>query len=136
MKKILRNSRFIALAFLTFLSTAAAYAGDSSRVRAVLPAELKFEGMVRNNPLFQLSIAGSQGQDEYVIHVSDSWGNVLYRETVKAENLTKKFLFNYEELGEETIYLSVSSRKLRQEMVYEINRSTRAVEEYTINALK
>lgn len=92
--------------------------------------------MIRNNPLFQLSIAGSQGLDEYVIHVSDSWGNVLYRENVKAENLTKKFLFNYEELGEETIYLSVSSRKLRQEMVYEINRSSRSVQEYTINPLK
>ncbi len=136
MKKILRNSRFIALAFLTLFSSAAAYAGDSSRVRPVLPAELKFKGMIRNSPLFQLQITGNQGQDDYVIHVSDSWGNVLYRENFKAENLTKKFLFNYDELGEETIYLSVSSRKLRQEMVYEINRSTRSVEEYTINALK
>ena len=136
MKKIIRNSRFIALTFLTLFTTAAAYAGDSSRVRVIIPAELKLEGMIRNSPLFQLTIAGNQGQDEYVIHVSDSWGNVLYRENFKTENWTKKFLFNYDELGEETVYLSVSSRKLRQEMVYEINRSTQSVEEYTINALK
>jgi hypothetical protein len=136
MKKILRNSRFFALAFIILCTTASASAGDSIRVRTVLPAELKFEGMIRNNPLFQLSIAGNQGQDEFVIHISDSWGNVLYRENVRAENFTKRFLFNYDELGEETVYLSVSSRKLRQEMVYEINRSTRSVEEYSINPLK
>ena len=136
MKKIIRNNLFTALAFLLLFTTVSASAGDSIRVRTVLPAELKFEGMIRNNPLFQLSIAGNKEQDEFVIHISDSWGNVLYRENVRVENFTKRFLFNYEELGEETVYLSISSRKLRQEMVYEINRSTRSVEEYSINPLK
>ncbi len=136
MKKCILNIRLFALAFITMITASAASATDSSIVRPELSAELKYEGLFRNNPVFQLTIPDIPVHDEYIIRIRDSWDNVLYTEKVNAGQFSKKFLFNYEELGEQSLYISISSRKQRRETVYEINRSTRSLEEYSVNTLK
>ncbi len=136
MKKIFRNSRLIAVAFLTIFSATSSNAMDSIRVKEAVPAELKFAGMLKNNPLFQLNITGNQDQDDFTILIGDSQGNILYRENIKAETFSKKFLLNTEELGDETLYFTITSRKTRKELVYEISSANRYVSEVIINQVK
>ena len=136
MKKIFSNTRFIAIAFMTVFTVAAstAIANDSSRVNKTIPVELKLVGNVNDQPIFQLSYTGTE-QDEFTIVLRDEDGNALYRENIKGEGFTKKFLLNKEEIGEGTLRFEVSSKKFDKVAVYEVNRSTRQVEDMVINKL-
>ena len=137
MKKIFSNTRFIAIAFMTVFTVAAApmaMANDSSRVNKTIPVELKLVGNVNDQPIFQLSYSGTE-QDEFTIVLRDEDGNALYRENIKGEGFTKKFLLNKEEIGDGTLRFEISSKKFDKVAVYEVNRSTRQVEDMVINKL-
>lgn len=136
MKKIIRSSRIIAFAILAIILPTAMYAADSTGIRSGISAELKYEGMFRNNPLFSLSVSGGPEPEEYAIHITDSQGNMLYSEHTRAQRISRKFLFNYEELGEETLFLSIRCSKQRRETVYEISRSSHSVAAFSVTALK
>ena len=139
MKKIFRNNRVIAVAFLTLFSAAAApasMANDSSRIPPVIPVELKYTGMIKNDPLFQLSVAGNPQQDDFTISISDLDGNNLYREHIRGENFTKNFLLNTEELGDEILRFEITSRKTKQVLVYEISSRTRMVRETAVSLVR
>lgn len=136
MKKIIRNSRIIAVAFLTFFSATLTQASDSSGKKPAIAAELKFAGMIQHDPLFELRITGAPGQDDYIISIVDNQGNNLYRENIKAENFTKKFLLNADELGDETLTFEIISRKTRQVVRYEVSSRGRYVNETTVNLVK
>lgn len=135
MKKIIRNSRIIAMAFITIFSVAAK-ASEPVNTNPVTPVELKYAGMVKNNPVFELSIAGKNGEDVYTISITDVYGNILYTEKIKAEAFTKRFLLNIEELGEEKLYFKVAGKKISKTAVYEIGNTTRSVSETTISQLQ
>jgi hypothetical protein len=137
MKKIFSNNRLIAIAFFTVFSVAAApfaQAADSSNHR-VMPVELKLIGSINDQPLFQLSFAGNAEQDEFTIVIRDENGNSLYRENIKGENFTKKFLLNRDEIGDGSLRFEVSSKKFNKTVVYEVNRNTRQVEDLVVNKL-
>lgn len=135
MKKIFRNSRIIALAIFATLSVSAS-ANDSMRTRPVLPAEFKFAGIFRNNPVFELNIDGANGEDVYTISVTDTYGNTLYTEKFKAGAVSKKFLFKADELEGEKLYFRVNSRNTNSSATYEIVHNTRTVNETSVNLLK
>lgn len=135
MKKIIRNSRIIAVAFLTVFSIAAK-ASDPGIANLAVPAELKYAGMFRNNPVFELNVAGSNGEDTYLISITDADNNVLYTERIKAEKFIKQFLLNFDELGEEKLLFKVQSKKSNQTAIYEIGCSTRYISETTVNQIK
>lgn len=136
MKKIFSNNRLIAIAFFTVFSVAAtpfASANDSSN--RAMPVELKLIGNINNQLMFQLSYAGNTEQDEFTIIIRDEDGNSLYRENIKGENFTKKFLLNKDEVGDGTIRFEITSKKYSKTVVYEVNRSTRQVEDLMVNKL-
>ena len=137
MKKIFSNNRLIAIAFFTVFSVAAApfaTAADSSNHR-VMPIELKHIGSIHNQPLFQLSYDGKAEQDEFTITIRDENGNSLYRENIKGENFSKKFLLKKEEVGEGSLRFEITSKKYNTTVVYEINRNIRQVEDLVVNKL-
>ena len=137
MKKIFSNNRLIAIAFFTVFSVAAApfaMAADSSYNR-VMPVELKLVGNINNQPIFQLTYAGNTEQDEFTIVIRDEDGNALYRENIKGESFTKKFLLNKDEVGDGVLRFEISSKKFSKTVVYEINRNTRQVEDLVISKL-
>lgn len=134
MKKIFRNSKLIAVAFLTIFSFAAS-ASNSIEPNPVLPAELKYAGMLKENPVFELNVDGNV-QDEYLITISDINGSRLYSEKIKADKFTKRFLLNAEELGEEKLYFTVYSKNNNKSAVYEISSSTRYINETTVHLVK
>jgi hypothetical protein len=137
MKKIFSNNRLIAIAFFTVFSVAAAplaMASDSSHNR-VMPVELKLVGNINSQPIFQLTYAGKTEQDDFTVVIRDEDGNSLYRENIKGENFSKKFLLNRDEIGDGTLRFEIYSKKNNKTVVYEVNRNTRQVEDLVISKL-
>lgn len=135
MKKIFNNSRLIAIAFFTVFTAAAvpaALANDSKD----LPVELKFIGSINNQSIFQLKISGNSPQDDYALIIRDEIGNLIYRENIKAGSFSKKFLFDTEELGDDTLLFEVVCRKTNRSVVYKINRQYHFREEILVSELK
>ncbi|MFZ9386993.1 MAG: hypothetical protein ACO25B_03860 [Chitinophagaceae bacterium] len=136
MKKIIRNSRFIALAFLTIFSAVSATATDSTRENPGVTTELKFAGMIKNDPVFELQVTGNSEEEDYIITINDRFGNRLYSETIRAEKFTKKFMLVAEEIGDEKLYFSVFCKKDNKATVYEISSVYRQISEMTVNRIQ
>ena len=135
MKKIFSNNRLIALAFFTVFSVAmspAAKAGENP----VVPVELKYAGMIKDQPLFQLNFFGNASQDEFTIIIRDEYGSTLYKENIKGENFTKKFLINTDEIGDNTLRFEILCNKTKKSVTYEVNRNIRFVQDVAINEVR
>ncbi len=132
MKKILSNNRLIAFAFFTVFTVAMSPAVMAGEKNPVVPVELKFAGLVNQQPLFQLIFSGSPLQDEFTISVTDEYGYSLYKENIKGESFTKKFLLNTDEIGDNTLRFEIYCNKTKKSVAYEVNRNTRFVQEMVI----
>lgn len=66
----------------------------------------------------------------------DEYNTVLYKDVVKANNTTKKFLLNTEELGNVGLRFQITGRKSNKTVVYEVNRNARVVEDLVVNKVK
>lgn len=135
MKKVFRNSRLIAVAFLTIFS-ASAKSNDTTTYNPGVSAVLKFAGLVKNNPVFELNVAGNTGENDYVISITDIYGNMIYNEKIKAETFTKRFLLDAEELGDEKLYFKILNKKTAKTVVYEIGSNTTYTSETTVNLVQ
>ena len=132
MKKILSNNRLIAFAFFTVFSL-----GISSVVKANdknngVPVELKCTGIIDNQLIFQLVFSGDKDQNEFTVFIRDENGNSIYRENIKGENFSKKFLFYTDELEDNTLTFEIMSNKTRKSVIYHVNRSGRFIQEISI----
>lgn len=136
MKKIFRNSRFIAVAFLTLFAASITKADDSIRIKNAVPAELRYAGMINNDPLFELRVAGDPDQDDFTVSISDNQGNVLYRENIRSATFSKKFLLNSEELGDEILLVEIVSRKTKKLLRYEIKSYSKLVQQVEMNGTR
>lgn len=136
MKKIISNNRIIAILFFTVFSIAAAPAAMAGDKKPNVPVELSFLGHIKNQPLFQLNFKGSAEQNEFVIIISDEGGNTLYRENIKGENFSKKFLLNTEELGDDPLYFTIFCKNNKAAVEYTVNRNSRTVQEVVVNEVK
>ncbi|MBK9571173.1 MAG: hypothetical protein IPQ06_12205 [Chitinophagaceae bacterium] len=130
MKKIFNNNRLIALAFFTVFSVATSPAVMAHDKNPSVPVEMKFAGLLNNQPMFQLSFYGNAQQDEFTISIRDENGNSLYRENIKGENFTKKFLLNTDEIGDDTLLFEILSKKTGKTVVYSVNRFSRLAQDF------
>jgi len=101
----------------------------------VVPVELKFLGNVNDKPLFLLNFAGNAEENEFTIIITDENGNRYYREVVKGENFSKRFLLDVEDFGNGGLKFEVYSKKSSKPAVFKINRETHLVEEIAVNKL-
>src|SRR5258708_7045856 len=118
MEKIFCNKRLLVIAFFTVFSVASApvvLANDSNHS---IPVELKFIRWIKDQPLFQLKFAGNAEHDEFTIIIRDNYSNVLYRENIKAENFTKSFLLNTDEIGDDELKFEIINKKSNKSVVY------------------
>lgn len=127
MEKIFLNKRIVVIAFFTLFSTAVmpATGHESDSV----PVELKFVRWVKDQPIFQFDFTGNVQNDEFTIVIRDEFKNILYNENIKGEFFTKSFLLNTDEVGDETLYFEILSKKSNQSKVYAVNRHTFAEQE-------
>ena len=136
MKMIFNNNRLIAIAFFTVFSLAMAPAAIAGEKNPAVPVEMKFAGLIKNQPMFQLNFTGNPLQNEFTIIITDEYGNSIYRENIKGENFTKKFLLNTDEIGDNTLLFEIFSNKTKQSVTYKVNRNTRLVQDVKINVVK
>ena len=133
--KTLKNFGIMAIALVAFTLafSTATLANDEGGKNNV--TELKFIGNLENQPVFQLSLNGAE-EDEYSITFRDEYGNILYADKVKGDNITKKFLLKAEEIGDATVNVVVRAKKTGKVEVYSINRSHSYVEETVVAKVK
>ncbi len=134
MEKIFCNNRLIIIAFFTVFSSSAVVALANNNNHAI-PVELKFIRWIKDQPLFQLKFAGNSDHDEFTIVIRDDHSNVLYRENIKAENFTKSFLLNVDEVGDNELQFEITSKKSNKSTVYKVNRHSFFEKEMAVSGL-
>src|SRR5258706_16406256 len=136
MEKIFCNKRLLIIAFFTVFSIASAPVALANNNDHGIPVELKFIKWIKDQPLFQLKFAGDAEHDEFTIIVRDNYSNVLYRENIKAENFTKSFLLNTDEIGDDELQFEFIRKKSNKSVVYEISRNTFFEKEMVVSKAK
>jgi hypothetical protein len=61
---------------------------------------------------------------------------VLYSGKVKGSNISKKFMLNTEEIGDNVLNVEVKAKKNDKAEVYQINRNRSYVDETVVNKVK
>lgn len=133
MKKAMRNFG-IALIALTLGFATVTLANDEDG-KNKHTTELKFIGNLEDQPVFQLDLINSE-EDDVTVTFRDDAGNVLYVNTFKGANISKKFMLKSEEFGDTALNVTIKSKKNNTTEVYTINRSHTYVEETVVNKLK
>jgi hypothetical protein len=135
MKKVLRNKSIIAIALFTAFTVGMNPVVMAKDIKPTVPVELKFIEKVNEKILFQLNFTGDSQENEFTIIIVDEEGNRLYKEILKGENFSKRYLLNTEELGDKAIRFEVFSNKSSKPAVFKVNRQARLVEEVVVNKL-
>src|SRR5258705_10061678 len=133
MEKIFCNNRVLVIAFFTVFSTASAPVALANNGDQAIPVELRFIRWIKDQPLFQLRFAGNVEHNEFTIIIRDDYSNVLYRENIKAENFSKSFLLNVDEVGDDELQFEITSKKSNKSTVYKINRHSFFEKEMVMN---
>lgn len=136
MKKVSKNKSIIAVALFTVFTVAFSPTAIAKDIKPAVPVELKFVGNVNEKTVFQLNFTGSTEENEFTINIIDEDGNRLYKETLKGENFSKRYLLNTEEIGDNAVRFEITSNKSHKPVVFKVNRLARLVEEVVVNKLK
>ncbi len=103
MKKNLKNFIAAMIIIMPSLISTPGFAKESSEPQAVV----KLVGYKNSQPVYCLSI-NNPGSDKLTITVKDQDGIVLHEEVVTGNYISKNFLLNRDDLGNNTIYFEVS----------------------------
>ncbi len=129
MKHLLRTS-VIAL-FTLFVLAFSVNVKANGGINPASVVELKFIGNFQDQPVFQLNLLNKES-DEFYISISDLQGNILYSDRVKGINITKKFAINTDEIGDDAIRLTVTSKNKNTKESYDIKRTQSYVLESSV----
>lgn len=136
MKNMMKNvgMSLVAVIALTLAFSTTTFAnGEKTGTPSTI--ELKLIGHYDNQPVFQLNLNNAD-EDEFSIVFRDEYGNVLYSTKVKGSNISKKFMLNIEEIGDNELSVEVKAKKSEKSDIYKINRSRSMVEETVVNKVK
>src|ERR1019366_9485077 len=137
MKQTIKTTKMITMGLFTLCTmglTNATFAG----IKSDNPAELKFIGKIKNQPVFQLSLNNNEA-DVYYINIKDANYNVLYSEKIKGENLSRKYQLDIDEseLNDPGfgVRVEVTSVKTHKTQVYKISSQTSVTENIVVAKL-
>ncbi len=136
MKKVWNLKSIVAtVLFATFTTIAApvALANDSSHVN---PVELKFLGQNKDHLIFQLNFDDAVKDNDYTVIIIDKAGNTLYRDNIKGEKISKRFLINSDDIDENQLKFQITDKKSNETVVYQINHTTRVIQDVAVNKIK
>jgi hypothetical protein len=135
MKKVMINTRVLAIALIAVLTMTIITPAMANDDKKAIPVEMKFIGNMKNQPVFAMTFTNTE-ETEFTITVRDSYSNVLYKADVKGSNITKNFRLNTEELGDIPLTFEVSGGKTHKTVVFEINKYSRMVEDVVVTKIK
>jgi hypothetical protein len=132
MKSILRNTLTATLLVLS-VSLNVFAANNEDIVDKVAPIEFKFVGLVNEQAVFELKVAATEAENDYVITVGDQTGTSFYKENVKSNQLfTKKFIFS-EDINDNVLYVTVTCRNSNKSVVYKVENKYNYTQETVVN---
>jgi hypothetical protein len=117
---------------LVFPGSSKATNDKNDKKEAASVIDLKFIGNLNSQPVFELNLQ-SATEDEYTVTFRDNYGNILYSERIKGTSITKKFILNTEELGDEPLNVIVRAKKLNKTETYSINRNFSYIEQSVVS---
>ncbi len=129
------NNRYTAVAVALLFNLGLAFPALAIDDKNKAGVQLQFIGNIKNQPVFQLSFNGTVAE-EFSVSVLDNENTLLYKDVVKGESITKKFLLNTEELGNADIRFEITNKKTNKTTTYEINRNTRYVQDLVVTKIK
>jgi predicted transcriptional regulator len=130
-KNISKALTFTLFAFLTLTISQTGFAGITDST----PVELKFVGNMKNQPVFQLDLHNKLA-GEYNIQIKDANNEVIYSETLKGTEISRKYQFLTDEVDARTLQFEITDKKDNTSVIYSVNRQTRTVQDLVINKLK
>lgn len=133
MKTAIRNFSAFATAILIVMASSTVVIANNDKNKEVLPVEFKFIGKMEQQPVYQLNINNTDGE-EYSISFSDQSGTVLYSGNTKKGS--QRFMIKAEEVGDEVLTVSITSRKTNKSYVYTIRRNQSMVEENIVKRIR
>jgi hypothetical protein len=136
MKQVLKSKSIIVATLFAVFSTAFTHPAQASDSSRVIPVELKFLGEVNNQLVFQLNVDGNAEENEFTVTITDEAGMTWYRENVKGEKVSKRYLLNSDEIGDNKLRFQITSKKSNQAIVYQVNHVERIVQDVVVNKLK
>lgn len=131
MKKIFSNNRIIVLAFVTVFSISHISA-QAEAIKPPSPIELKYIGMIKNNPVFQLNFSAKAADEPFTIEIKDEYGVSLYRENIIGQYFSKKFMLNSEEIGDVVLRFEITRKNTGQITWFEVSPSNRFVQNWVL----
>ena len=129
-KNIAKVLTFTFFAFLTLGTSLTGFAGVSDST----PVELKFMGNLQNQPVFQLDLHNEKA-GEYFIMIKDANSEVIFSETLKGTQISRKYKFLTDEVDVSTLQLEITNKKENTTTVYTVNRQLRTIQDMVINKL-
>jgi hypothetical protein len=134
MKTLVNKTRIAAVALIALFTVAfnAPALANGGKEKNLIPVELKYVGQLNDQPLFELAFANEE-ENEYTVVIRDEFGTVLYKDVVKGATFSKKFLLNTEELGNVSLKFEVIGKKTDKTATFEVNRSSRTIENHVIS---
>jgi hypothetical protein len=91
---------------------------------------IKYVGQEGQNIIFQLEV-DSKTTEPYTVRIKDHEGSVLFYKTYRDKKLSKKLVFNKEEIGEAVTFI-VNTKKDQQIETYQLDRNVRVVEDLVV----
>ncbi len=131
MKTKIRNYGIIALIIgFSFITKVALAKGEKMDTPV---AELKYLGVLQNQPVFQLNL-NSAKEEVFAITIKDQSGEVLYAERLKTKTFVRTFRLDIDNLDDAVLRIEVRNGNNKPE-IFTINRNTRYYEETSISKL-
>lgn len=128
------NFRNAVIAVVTLFATALTTTVNATDDKNNTTVELKFIGNFRNKPVFELNIVSPGAEKEFILNIRDEYGNTLYREILKSDILSKKFMLNTDEIDlNDVLRFEITGKESKKTVVYEINQNTRYVAETLVS---
>lgn len=134
MKSVLKNTGLAVLMAVVALTLSVSVKANNDKDKKGLNTELKFVGVLNNQPVFQLNLNAEEAE-EYIISITGENGTLFYIDKVKGTNITRKYAIN-EEVGDSKLRIEVRSRTSNKKEVYNIERVQNFVEETVVSRVQ
>jgi hypothetical protein len=119
MKTVISNLKLAAIASMIFFSMGIAKVSYATDSVSTPPMPIQYVGKQQTYPVFQLKL-NNKDEDEFLVTIRDVDQVVLYSETLKGKNVSRKYGFDVEASDLTNLRVVITSKKTKESQVYKI----------------
>jgi hypothetical protein len=135
MKTLLNNTRIIAVALVAVFAVAFTSPVLANESKEPQPVELKYIGQYKTYPVFEVNLNAEESSD-FIVIIRDDQQNIVYKDFIKSGTTSKKYVVNTDEVGDIPLKFEIVNKKTDKSVVFEINKSTRTVQDMVVSKLR